>query len=109
MARRPLGSTVNGYVFHIGLALIFLGYAPHIEFIRRVTGIGWSALPDVVMYLASGFTMISLLLAMWFRLTDPVLQDDLERRRPDQLDPGLPAHLHRHGGDERAVRRDPGA
>jgi nitrate reductase gamma subunit len=69
-----MGSTVNGYVFHIGLALIFLGYAPHIEFIRRVTGIGWPALPDVVMVLASGFTMVSLLLALWFRLTDPVLR-----------------------------------
>ena len=69
-----LGSAVNGYVFHVGLALIFLGYAPHIEFIRRVTGIGWPALPDVVMYIASGFTMVSLLLALWFRLTDPVLR-----------------------------------
>ena len=69
-----LGSTINGYVFHIGLALIFLGYAPHIEFIRRITGIGWPALPDLVMYLASGFTLISLLLALWFRLGDPVLR-----------------------------------
>jgi nitrate reductase gamma subunit len=68
-----MGSTINGYVFHIGLALIFLGYAPHIAFIRRVTGMGWPALPDLVMYLASGFTMVSLLLALWFRLSDPVL------------------------------------
>ena len=29
--------TVNGYVFHVGLALVFLGYAPHIAFIRRLT------------------------------------------------------------------------
>jgi|APLow6443716910_1056828.scaffolds.fasta_scaffold58693_2 nitrate reductase gamma subunit len=69
-----MGSTINGYVFHIGLALIVLGYAPHIEFIRRISGLGWPALPDIVMYLASGFTMISLLLALWFRLTDPVLR-----------------------------------
>lgn len=69
-----LGRTLNGYVFHIGLALIFLGYAPHIEFIRRVSGVGWPALPDIVMYLASGLTLISLLRAMWSRLTDPVLR-----------------------------------
>jgi nitrate reductase gamma subunit len=69
-----MGSTINGYVFHLGLALIFLGYAPHIEFIRRITGIGWPALPDSVMYIASGFTIISLLLALWFRLSDPVLR-----------------------------------
>ena len=69
-----LGSTVNGYVFHIGLALIVLGYAPHIGFIRRVSGVGWPALPDIVMYLASGLTLVSLLLALWLRLTDPVLR-----------------------------------
>ena len=49
-----LGSTVNGYVFHIGLALVFLGYAPHIEFIRRVIGIGWPAeLPRWVRVMSS--------------------------------------------------------
>lgn len=64
--------TVNGYVFHIGLALVFFGYAPHIDFIRRHLGFGWPALPDGVMYLAAGATILSLLLAMWLRLTDPV-------------------------------------
>jgi nitrate reductase gamma subunit len=62
----------NGYVMHVGLALIVFGYAPHINFIRRLTGIGWPALPDAVMYLASGATMVSLLLALWTRLGDPV-------------------------------------
>ena len=65
-------TTVNGYVMHVGLALIVFGYAPHIAFIHRLTGIGWPALPDAVMYLASGATMISLLLALWTRLADPV-------------------------------------
>jgi nitrate reductase gamma subunit len=67
-------ATLNGYVFHIGLALVFLGYAPHIAFIRRVTGLGWPALPDIVMYLAAGATIVSLLLALSFRVSDPVLK-----------------------------------
>jgi len=67
-------TTFNGYVFHIGLALVFLGYAPHIAFIRRITGLSWPALPDPVMVLAAGATLISLLLALWMRITDPVLQ-----------------------------------
>jgi hypothetical protein len=25
--------TINGYVLHIGLALVFFGYAPHIAFV----------------------------------------------------------------------------
>ena len=64
--------TINGYVFHLGLALVFFGYAPHIAFIRRVTGLSWPALPDPVMYLAAGCTVISLLLALSLRLADPV-------------------------------------
>lgn len=66
--------TVNPYVFHIGMALVFFGYAPHIAFVRRWTGLSWPALPDAVMYLAAGATIVSLLIALLFRLTDPVLQ-----------------------------------
>lgn len=69
-----LVTSFNGYVFHVGLALVFLGYAPHIAFIRRVTGLSWPALPDIVLYLAAGATIVSLLLALFFRLTDPVLR-----------------------------------
>ncbi len=68
-----LGSTINGYVFHIGLALVFFGYAPHIAFIRRVIGLSWPALPDLVMYLAAGASIVSLLLALGSRLLNPVL------------------------------------
>ena len=64
--------TINGYVLHIGLALVFLGYAPHIAFVHRVTGVGWPALPDSVMYLAAAATFVALLLALAMRLTDPV-------------------------------------
>jgi nitrate reductase gamma subunit len=66
--------TFNPYIFHIGLALVFFGYAPHIAFVRRTLGIGWPALPDMVMYLAAAATIASLLLALLFRLTDPVLK-----------------------------------
>ena len=69
-----LGSTINGYVFHIGLALVFLGYAPHIAFIHRLTGLSWPAAPDLVMYLAAGATIVSLLLALASRLSHPVLK-----------------------------------
>jgi nitrate reductase gamma subunit len=66
--------TFNPYVFHIGLAVVLLGYAPHIAFVHRLVGLSWPALPDLVMYLAAGATIVSLLLAMMFRLTDPVLK-----------------------------------
>lgn len=65
---------INPYVFHIGMAVVFLGYAPHIAFVHRLTGLWWPALPDMVMYVAAAATIISLLLALLFRLTDPVLK-----------------------------------
>lgn len=66
--------TLNPYAFHIGLAVIVFGYAPHIAFIRRLTGLSWPALPDAVMYAAAAVTIVSLLVALMFRLADPVLR-----------------------------------
>ncbi|MDP3702579.1 MAG: hypothetical protein Q8R72_16900 [Hylemonella sp.] len=63
---------VNGYVFHIGLAVVFFGYAPHIAFIHRLTALSWPALPDLVIYIATAATIISLVMALVMRLTDPV-------------------------------------
>lgn len=71
-SQRTLYITINGYVYHIGLALVFFGYAPHIAFIRRTIGLSWPALPDAVMYLAATVTIVSLLLALALRFTDPV-------------------------------------
>ncbi|WP_287876201.1 hypothetical protein [Acidovorax sp.] len=67
-------ATINPYAFHIGLFFVFFGYAPHIAFVRRLTGLHWPALPDAVMYVAAGISIVSLLLALMFRLTDPVLR-----------------------------------
>ncbi len=64
--------TINGYVLHLGLALVFLGYAPHIAFVERLTGLGWPALPDPVMYLAASATIVALLMALAMRINDPV-------------------------------------
>lgn len=64
--------TLNGYVFHLGLALVFFGYAPHIAFVQRLVGVSWPALPDAVMVFAAAATIVTLLLALAMRLSDPV-------------------------------------
>ena len=64
----------NAYAYHVGLALVVFGYAPHIAFIARHTGISWPALPEPLFYLAAGVTIVSLLIALLVRLTDPVLR-----------------------------------
>lgn len=67
-------ATANPYVYHLGLAVVVFGYAPHIRFIRELTGLGWPALPGWVIYLAAGATIVSLLIALLYRLGDPVLR-----------------------------------
>jgi nitrate reductase gamma subunit len=62
----------NGYVYHAGLAVIVFGYLPHIAFVERLTGIAWPALPEPVVYVWVGLTFVSLFLALFERLTDPV-------------------------------------
>lgn len=66
--------TINPYVYHLGLAIVAFGYLPHIDFVRRLTGAGWPALPDWLVFLAAGATIVSLAMALLFRLTDPVLK-----------------------------------
>ncbi len=62
----------NGYVYHLGLAVIAFGYLPHIRFIERLTGLAWPPLPDAVVYVSIGLTFVSLFIALLERLTDPV-------------------------------------
>ena len=64
----------NGYLYHLGLAVIAFGFLPHIQFIERLTGLAWPALPAPVMYVAAGLTIVALLMALQDRLSDPVLR-----------------------------------
>ncbi|WP_449370394.1 hypothetical protein [Thiomonas sp.] len=70
----PTLATLNPYFYHVGLAFIVFGYAPHIAFLQRHLGVAWPALPDAVMYLAAGVTITSLLVALALRLMDPALR-----------------------------------
>jgi len=62
----------NGYVYHLGLAVIVFGYLPHIRFVERLTGAAWPALPEPAVFVAVGLTFVSLFIALLERLTDPV-------------------------------------
>ena len=64
----------NAYAYHIGLALVVFGFAPHIAFIERYLGISWPALPEPVFYVAAGVTIVTLAIALVRRLSEPVLR-----------------------------------
>jgi len=69
--QRTMFELVNGYVFHIGLAIIVFFLAPHIVFIKDLFGLSWSALPNNVIYAVSIVTLASLVAALVMRFANP--------------------------------------
>jgi len=69
--RKKLGFW-NGYLYHVGLAVIVFGYLPHIRFVERLTGLAWPPLPEPLVYVCVGLTVLSLFVALLERVTDPV-------------------------------------
>jgi nitrate reductase gamma subunit len=58
----------------VWLAVIVFGYLPHVFFVKRLTGLKWPPLPAAIVYFAVAITFVSLLIALIYRLTDPVLR-----------------------------------
>jgi len=73
-ANVTLLTTVNGYVFHIGLAIIVFAMAQHILFLQGLFGVSWPALPARVIEVVAVITLASLFAALVHRLTNPVLR-----------------------------------
>ncbi len=73
-ARAAMVTTVNGYVMHFGLAIVFFGLAQHILFLRGLFGLAWPNLPSGLISGVAVVTLGSLALALARRLTDPVLR-----------------------------------
>jgi nitrate reductase gamma subunit len=67
-------TTVNGYVFHFGLAIVVFLFVPHILFLKSLFGVSWPGLPNGVIYGVGALTAASLLAALAYRLTSPVLK-----------------------------------
>jgi nitrate reductase gamma subunit len=67
-------TTVNGYVFHIGLAICVFAFGPHILFIKSLSGLSWPNLPSGLVVAVGALTAASLLAALAYRMTNPVLK-----------------------------------
>ncbi|MBN8486270.1 MAG: nitrate reductase [Burkholderiales bacterium] len=80
---RTVFTTVNSYVFHLGLAVVVFGLAPHIVFLRDLLGLHWPALPSNLVFAVAVVTLASLVGALVFRVSSPVTR--LISRRSDYL------------------------
>jgi nitrate reductase gamma subunit len=63
---------INSYTFHIGLAIVVFGLAPHILFIRDLFGVTWPALPSNLVYAVGVVTLAALVAALVRRWLHPV-------------------------------------
>jgi len=68
---RSLFQLINGYIFHIGLAIIVFLLLPHILFIKDLVGLSWGHLPNNLVYAVSIVTLISLIAALVMRISNP--------------------------------------
>lgn len=69
---RTVFTTVNSFVFHLGLAIVVFGLAPHIVFIRDLFGLGWPALPSNLVFSVAVVTLAALVGALVRRISHPV-------------------------------------
>jgi nitrate reductase gamma subunit len=69
--RQTMFQLINGYVFHIGLAIIVFLLLPHILFFDDLLGISWPHLPNNVIYAVSVITAVSLIAALLMRVSNP--------------------------------------
>jgi len=71
-ARQTMVWHVNGFVFHFGLAIVILFFAPHIAFFRDLLGISWPALPNNAIYAVGALTVAALVISLIRRFANPV-------------------------------------
>ena len=72
MLKREPVTYLSGYVFHLGLFLAILFFAPHIELFRSLTGLHWPALPTPLVDASVVAAIIALLVQLANRLNSPV-------------------------------------
>ncbi len=69
--QRTMFALINGYVFHIGLAIIVFFLMPHILFFKDLFGLSWPALPNNVIYAVAVITTGSMIAALAMRFANP--------------------------------------
>ena len=72
LLKRDAVTYIGGYVFHLGLLATIFFFAPHIEFIRDLFGIGWPSLPSALVDASAVAAIAALLVLLAHRLTNPV-------------------------------------
>ena len=70
--RKFPGASANALAWHVALAIVVLGFVPHIQFVRKLTGLSWPAVPGWVFGIAVSVCFFGLVFALMMRLASPV-------------------------------------
>ncbi|HUJ00208.1 MAG TPA: hypothetical protein VLY46_08240 [Usitatibacter sp.] len=70
--RKVAGASVNALAWHVALAIVVLGFVPHIRFVKTLTGASWPAVPGWVFGVAVSVCFFGLLFSLMMRLASPV-------------------------------------
>ncbi|MEW5768799.1 MAG: hypothetical protein AB1831_00395 [Pseudomonadota bacterium] len=71
MVQRSPVSYIGGYAFHIGLALVVFGFAPHIKLIEGLLCVSWPALPSQFVDFVAVVTMAAMVVVLADRINKP--------------------------------------
>ncbi len=72
MLRTSPVSYIGGYVFHVGLAVVVVLFAPHIKLIQGLLGFAWPGLPSQLVDFVTVVTMVAMVVVLIDRITKPV-------------------------------------
>ena len=68
---RTMFALLNGYVMHLGLAIVVFFLLPHILFFEDLLGISWPSLPNNLIFGAAVITVASMIAALVIRFANP--------------------------------------
>jgi len=72
MLKKAPVTYIAGGVFHIGLAIVVLLFAPHIKLIQSLIGVSWPAPPSQFIDLITIVTLVAMLVLLADRIMNPV-------------------------------------
>lgn len=60
---------LDSYAMHAGLLVVMFGFAPHILFIRTLTGVGWASIPTAIILAAAIISIVAMVAVLIHRMT----------------------------------------
>lgn len=69
--QRTMFALLNGYLMHLGLALVVFFLLPHILFFKDLLGLSWPSLPNNLLFGVAVVTVVSMVAALIMRFANP--------------------------------------